>query len=162
MPAKPDTAILMKRSQVEVIVDLAVVNDDEAATVGRHRLMAGRREVEDRQPPVSESDSTGFVEPDVAIVGTAMPQRLGHAFENRSRIIAAALRRSTVGIEAEKSSQSAHAGKKFRLRPVKKRRTGGSLHSTPATHASSEADSTGCYRGSIEFQLSPFTSGDSR
>ncbi len=80
---------------------------DEAAAVGRHRLMAGG-ERSDRQPPVSESDSSGFVEPDVAIVrtGDAAATRIfvRESLANRHGCAAAIV---TVGIEAEKSSQSA-------------------------------------------------------
>ncbi len=43
--------------QLAVVVDLAVVGDDEAAAGRRHRLVAGGREVEDGQPAVAEADS---------------------------------------------------------------------------------------------------------
>src|SRR5690348_11189727 len=38
-----------------VVVDLAVENDPELAIVAHHRLMAGRRQVEDRQTAKPES-----------------------------------------------------------------------------------------------------------
>ncbi len=39
-----------------VVVDLAVVGDPDGAVLVGHRLVAGGRQVDDRQPPVAESD----------------------------------------------------------------------------------------------------------
>ena len=59
-------------AQLAEIVDLAVENDHETSVGGKHRLMAGGREVDDRQPLVRKSDSSLAVDPVALIVGPAM------------------------------------------------------------------------------------------
>src|SRR5262249_26295561 len=50
-------ALLLERAaQVAEIVDAAVEHDREAERRIEHRLLAGRREVENAQPPVAERD----------------------------------------------------------------------------------------------------------
>src|SRR5262245_51270855 len=61
-------------AQFAEVVDLAVVHNRVAAK--RHRLVAGRAQVHDRQSSVTEADA-GLV-PHAAIVGTTMPQQFRH------------------------------------------------------------------------------------
>ena len=67
-------------AQLAVVVDLAVV-DDPVAAVGRaHRLVAGRREVEDGEPAVAERDAdrscTGGASRAVGEYGNAVARTL--------------------------------------------------------------------------------------
>ena len=44
------------RPQLPVVVDLAVEDDRDRAVLVAHRLVRGRREVDDREPAVAEPD----------------------------------------------------------------------------------------------------------
>src|SRR5687767_5445373 len=61
-------------AEVEVVVDLAVKGEDVPARVRKHWLMAGWRQVQDRQPAVPKADTCSLVDPDPGIVGSAMAQ----------------------------------------------------------------------------------------
>ena len=52
--SKRDARVRARRAQLREVVDLAVVGDGEPAVGHRHRLMAGRRRIDDRQPGVRE------------------------------------------------------------------------------------------------------------
>jgi hypothetical protein len=43
-------------AQLAEVVDLAVVGEDQAPVLGRHGLLAGGRQVDDREAPVAEAD----------------------------------------------------------------------------------------------------------
>ena len=66
-----------------MIVDFAVEDDDEAAVVREHRLVAGGRQVDDRQPPVAERDPRLGIAPQALVVGPAMRQAAGHGADQR-------------------------------------------------------------------------------
>ena len=61
-----------------MVVNLAVEDQDEAAICGHHRLMTGRRQVEDREPPMSQSDTRVGIGLGARAVGAAMRDALGH------------------------------------------------------------------------------------
>ena len=60
------------------IVDLAVERDDQAAVGRQHRLVPGRRQVEDGEAAVRQRDAGFGVAPDAVIVGAAMRQAVAH------------------------------------------------------------------------------------
>ena len=61
-----------------IIVELAVEDDDMAAVGRSHGLMAGRRQVEDREAPEAERDAGLGVDELSRVVGPAMGERRGH------------------------------------------------------------------------------------
>ncbi len=71
--------------QLLEIVDFAVVRKDEL-TVGRHhRLVAERRQVDDRQPAVAKGDPEVRVQPYAGVIGAAMRQDIGHRLNGISQ-----------------------------------------------------------------------------
>ena len=58
------------------VVYLAVVGNPDIAISARHRLMAGRREIDDRQSGMGKAGPA--VGPHAFVIGPAMPQRLDH------------------------------------------------------------------------------------
>jgi hypothetical protein len=67
---------LERAPQLLEVVDLAVEDDGVAAARGRHRLMAGRRQVDDRQP--LEAEAHAAVDEDPFVVGAAVVHGRGH------------------------------------------------------------------------------------
>src|SRR6266404_34232 len=65
--------------QLAVIVALAVVGDPNRAILARHRLMARRGQIDDREPTMAQPDAAAQHQP--AIVRPAMGDQLGHAIE---------------------------------------------------------------------------------
>ena len=65
-------------AELAVVVELAVLDDDDAAVLVRDRLVAGL-EVDDREPARGEPD--GAVDVDAARVGPAVDERRGHRLE---------------------------------------------------------------------------------
>src|SRR5688500_12411194 len=83
-----------------VVVNLAVVREPHVAVRTSHRLVAGRREIEDGQTAVTEhgrrqNEGSGAVR-------AAMSQRVGHPGNEL-------LRRSKPGAEVQGSGYAAHA-----------------------------------------------------
>ena len=77
------SAVLARRqraAQLLEVVDLAVERDDE--TLRLHRLMSGRREVDDGEPAEPEGEAGLRIEVFAGIVGTAMADRIAHAAQN--------------------------------------------------------------------------------
>ena len=70
-------------SEVPVVVDLAIEDDHPAPGTGQHRLVAGRRQIDDGQTAMRESDSRLKVQPDPSIVGTAMRDCVRHLMGDR-------------------------------------------------------------------------------
>ena len=68
------------------VVELAVVGDDEAAVGRMHRLVTGWREVNDREPPVSEGDAGADVEPVPVAVWPAMRNCGRHGARGRRQL----------------------------------------------------------------------------
>ncbi len=58
------------------VVDLAVVDHPDPTVVRRHRLPAERREIDDRQPAMAESDAPVLGEPEPLVVGSAVALRV--------------------------------------------------------------------------------------
>jgi hypothetical protein len=73
------------RPERRVVVDLAVVGDPDAVVLARHRLVAGRREVDDRQAPVREGDAVRAERDLARIVGAAVADCLRHP-PDRARV----------------------------------------------------------------------------
>ena len=76
---EPHPTRLEPRAQVAVAVHLTVEGDDPPIVGGDHRLRAGRRQVDDREPPVAESDSGLVIGPPALPVGPAVSQRCQHS-----------------------------------------------------------------------------------
>ena len=76
--ARPErlTESLQLRLDLRVVVDLAVEDDRQPSVLGRHRLVARGREVEDREPSVSQRRRAQDHDP--FVVGTPMTQETGH------------------------------------------------------------------------------------
>ena len=86
------------------IVDFAVEDDHVASAGGLHRLMAGGREVDDRQPAKADSHARCLVDPGSAVVGSPMVQGLRHALDGGTE------RRSVgLSLQVEKASDTAHS-----------------------------------------------------
>ena len=77
-PPKTHALRLEPRAKLRVVVRLPVVRDG-AAVVGEHRLLAGRREIDDREATVAEPERPREMES--FVVGTAMPERARHAHD---------------------------------------------------------------------------------
>jgi hypothetical protein len=69
---------LERRAQLFVVVDFAIVGEHPAAVVRDHRLVALRRQVDDRKSAVAEPDSGLVVDPASLIVRPAMGDRVRH------------------------------------------------------------------------------------
>lgn len=65
-------------AQLAEIINLAVEGDDEAAVGRGHRLMAGRRQIDDGKPAMGERDAGVRIAPEAVIVGAAMGETVGH------------------------------------------------------------------------------------
>ena len=71
------------RAEVEEVVDLAVEGDAELARGIEHRLMSGRREVDDRQAAVSKPDATVGGPPESRVIRTAMGHGVAHRLQRQ-------------------------------------------------------------------------------
>src|SRR5262249_46246041 len=68
------------RPEFGVIVDLPIENRADLSVFVPHRLMP-RCDVNDRQPPMPEKDTDGFVDEKTIAVRPTMRQRSGHALQ---------------------------------------------------------------------------------
>jgi hypothetical protein len=91
------------RAKLAEVVNLTVEDDDITAVCRRHRLVPERRQIDYREPSMSERNSGNCVYPDGAAAGTAMPQRVGHTHRDGLE-----LGRSTRLSGVEKPYDSAH------------------------------------------------------
>src|SRR5262249_23320563 len=76
--AKPNATRLTLAAQFVEIIDCAVVRDDQLSIRRDHRLMAGCREVDDRESAVGEGNAGLGIAPEAMIVGTAIGDAVGH------------------------------------------------------------------------------------
>ena len=74
MPSRDQVA-----SDVAMVVDLAVVSQPEPSVLVRHRLVAGRRQVDDRETSVAERNSRVDVPP--FVIRPAMTKNGRHAID---------------------------------------------------------------------------------
>ena len=88
-PPAPLATTLKLGSQLLVIIDLAVEDDDIPPTGSMHRLCSRRREFDDRQPAVSEGHLGSGVQPIPFGIWTAMHDRVGHRLQDPLRGLAA-------------------------------------------------------------------------
>ena len=65
---------------VEMVVDLAVESDRQPPAIAAHRLRAGLRQLDDREPAVPERDAGGGMGPQATGVRSTMRQRIRHTF----------------------------------------------------------------------------------
>jgi hypothetical protein len=75
----PSTPELLR--QLHVVVDFPVEDDPEGAIAVDHRLVARRRQVEDRQTAHSEPDMTIEIQP--RVIGPAVTETVSHRREQR-------------------------------------------------------------------------------
>ncbi len=66
-------------AQLRRIIDLAVEHDDEPAPGRNHRLVAGGREIDDRQTPETDRKACRRIAPRIGVVRPAMGDRVGHS-----------------------------------------------------------------------------------
>src|SRR4051812_36693965 len=66
-------------AQGGVVVDLAVVCDPDRSVLVGHRVVPRGREVDNRQPPVTEGYSLTRLDPAAGVVRTAVRNRVAHA-----------------------------------------------------------------------------------
>ena len=76
--AEGDALALEAGAEIAVVVDLAVEGDDAAAVGRSHRLVAGRRQVDDGQPAEAERDAGRRVDAVAGVVGAAVHEGRGH------------------------------------------------------------------------------------
>ena len=69
-------------AQRQVVVDLAVEDDLDGAVLVGHRLVGGRREVDDRQPAEAEADVALRRQPEALAVRPAVHHRVAHPGED--------------------------------------------------------------------------------
>src|ERR1700731_3697087 len=69
-------------SHVKMIIDLTVERDRQPPAIAAHRLRAGLRQLDDGEPPVSESNASRSIGPETGSIGTTMHQRLCHVPRN--------------------------------------------------------------------------------
>src|SRR5688500_15879457 len=72
-----------------MIVDFAVEDDDVAAAVRNHRLVAGRRQVDNREPAKAEGDAALAIDPRRRMVRSAMAGAAVH-LRKRDRCVSRA------------------------------------------------------------------------
>src|SRR5690348_5021796 len=87
-------------AELGVVVDLSVEGEHIPAARTGHRLVTGRREIDNRQTPVTKADPRRLVDPNAFVVGAAVGQRRGHGPH--------VTRRNASG--TENSGYSTHAG----------------------------------------------------
>ena len=64
--------------ELHVVVDLAAEREPDGAVLVRHRLVAGRGEIDDREPAVRKGDAMVRRVPGAAVVRAAVDDRLAH------------------------------------------------------------------------------------
>ena len=78
MPPKLVTRSTQARPEFVGVVDLAVVDNHPTAIRRCHRLMAGGREIDHREPPMAEPKPGAFIGPYTAVVRTPVFQLISH------------------------------------------------------------------------------------
>src|SRR5690606_24404250 len=116
MPAERIAGRLQLGAQLPEVVDLAVVADGEAPRGRGHRLGAGGRQIDDREPPMTEGQSDALLDPDPAVVRSPVRERVGH------RPRAGAERRR--GSRAPEISETAYAAHREATSWRRRRRAG--------------------------------------
>ena len=86
-----------------VIVNLAVIGDDESSVGGNHRLMPGGRKIDDRQSAMNKRGSGFGVDPDALVVRPAICKARGHPFGDGVDVAA-----GNLGCRADEACNAAH------------------------------------------------------
>src|SRR5882724_8171346 len=66
------------RTQLGEVINFPVKNNHVPPALGVHGLVAVRRKIENRKPPVSEGNAGLRVSPHARIIGTAVDKLIGH------------------------------------------------------------------------------------
>jgi hypothetical protein len=74
------------RPQLEVVVYLPIQDEDELSIAGRHRLMPGGRQVENRQPPEADCGAGRFIDPYALIVRAAVAESFRHCLDHGTEL----------------------------------------------------------------------------
>src|SRR5690349_20851996 len=69
-------------AQVSIVVDFTVKNADETPAGRHHRLVASRRDINDGEPPKSESYAAFGIGPVPFIVWPTVRHRTGHSLRD--------------------------------------------------------------------------------
>ena len=83
--AKPLAPRFQLGTQIPVVVNLAVVDDDEPTAVRDHGLGGGVAEVDDGEPGVGEPEAAPVILPQAGAVGAAMAQAIPHPGQDGRR-----------------------------------------------------------------------------
>jgi len=73
-------------SEVGVVIYLTIENHDESAAVGSLRLVPGFGQIQNGEPTESERDSSGFVDPEPAVIRSPVVYRIGHHLDGRTEL----------------------------------------------------------------------------
>ena len=94
-PVRSIAGCIQLRADIEMIVNLPVEGDDEAAAIAEHRLRAGTGQIENREPPVTERDTILAVRPDTTCIRATMAKLIRHpAHDAAQHLFVATTRRS--------------------------------------------------------------------
>ena len=96
-----------------MVVDLAVERDPDALVLIRHRVVTGRRQVDDRKSPMAERHAATTCRPDgcARVVRSAMDHRVTHRHDGLL------VRVKTVG-EGQDPADATHANRRVAAPPV--------------------------------------------
>jgi hypothetical protein len=112
-PAEPRATGGQLGAQLAVVVDLAVEDDRVAARRRGHRLVAERRQVDDREAAEAERDAA--VGPGAGVIGAARAQRRRHRPRGGLGV------GDVSSVEVEEAGDAAHRGRRVPYRGWVKR-----------------------------------------
>src|SRR6185312_4943315 len=102
-PPRRLSALLQVGTQIQMVIDLAVEDDDVATAIRHHGLMPSARQIDNGQAAETEAHLSIDIGPHATIVGATVPNLIGHGFQYKR------LLRRVLGSTAQKAGQSAHA-----------------------------------------------------
>src|ERR1044072_342957 len=76
-------ALLEAFTELSVVVNLPVEDKPNAIAAAVHRLIAGRRKIDDRKPAKPKTQARFIQQLRAGIIGTAVRHRVAHAFDQR-------------------------------------------------------------------------------
>ena len=94
MSSELNAARLEFDAQILKVVYLAVIGDDVTAVARDHRLMSGRRQIDDRKSSLSQCEPIAFVDPDALVVRSAVFDRLAHGLAQANQAFHVTVRSS--------------------------------------------------------------------
>ena len=87
-------------AQIDMVIDFAIEHDDISSTAGSHRLHACRRQIDDGEPPMPQSDPSLGVHPATRRIRSAMDNALHHAIESYTEPLLHATRGSDIAYDS--------------------------------------------------------------